>query len=508
MGAKYLRNITKILKSASGVLFGRATAGNGRGEELTPTQVRNLLSVYTVTQTDTAISTAVNNLIGGSPGLLDTLDELAAALGDDANFAATVTTALAGKVDSSSLSESIDDRVAALLVAGTNISLTYNDASGTLTVASTAGGLSGTGSVDNAVLRADGTGGATLQSSAIVIDDLYTSSPNNTVNYVCLKPTGGTTNVGVAITPKGDGAFCFSVPDAASTGGNARGVNAIDLQRVRNAANQVASGELAVLLGGRNNRVANGYNWGTIVNGNSNVVTGAGAAILSGNACTASGTHSVVANGNNNVASGEGSVVGCGVYNTASGTYAGCFGGETNTASGTYAFVGSGAGNTASGTGAWICGGLQAVASRYGMSAHAAGQFAAAGDAQSVRFVARNRTANSTPTTLFLDGASTRLTIPAGKVFSFNARVTGVKSDGSAVADFMRCGVVKNVGGTTSLVGAIQTLGTDIEDNASTDVAITANDSNDALQINVTGIAGETWRWVAVVEGLEIAYGA
>lgn len=33
----------------------------------------------------------------GVPGALDTLDELAAALGDDANYAASVTTALAGK---------------------------------------------------------------------------------------------------------------------------------------------------------------------------------------------------------------------------------------------------------------------------------------------------------------------------------------------------------------------------------------------------------------------------
>lgn len=146
MGAKYLRNITKILKSASGVLYGRATAGTGRGEELTPSQVRSLLSVYTITQTDTAISTAVNALVAGAPGLLDTLDELSAALGDDANFASTVTTALAGKVDSSTLNESIDDRVAALLVAGTNISLTYNDASGTLTIASTASGGSPGGS--------------------------------------------------------------------------------------------------------------------------------------------------------------------------------------------------------------------------------------------------------------------------------------------------------------------------------------------------------------------------
>jgi hypothetical protein len=55
----------------------------------------------------TAIATAkseaiaeVTAVIDGAPGALDTLNELAAALGDDANFASTVTASLATKVDS------------------------------------------------------------------------------------------------------------------------------------------------------------------------------------------------------------------------------------------------------------------------------------------------------------------------------------------------------------------------------------------------------------------------
>jgi hypothetical protein len=43
------------------------------------------------------VAAAVAALIASAPGALDTLDELAAALGDDANFAATITTTLAGK---------------------------------------------------------------------------------------------------------------------------------------------------------------------------------------------------------------------------------------------------------------------------------------------------------------------------------------------------------------------------------------------------------------------------
>lgn len=44
------------------------------------------------------VTQAIAALINGSPGALDTLQELAKALGNDANFAATVTNALAGKV--------------------------------------------------------------------------------------------------------------------------------------------------------------------------------------------------------------------------------------------------------------------------------------------------------------------------------------------------------------------------------------------------------------------------
>ena len=47
--------------------------------------------------TPSDITTAINNLVDASPGTLDTLNELAAALGDDPNFATTMTNALAAK---------------------------------------------------------------------------------------------------------------------------------------------------------------------------------------------------------------------------------------------------------------------------------------------------------------------------------------------------------------------------------------------------------------------------
>lgn len=48
--------------------------------------------------TETYVDTAVQNVIDSAPAALDTLNELAASLNDDANFAGTMTTALAGKL--------------------------------------------------------------------------------------------------------------------------------------------------------------------------------------------------------------------------------------------------------------------------------------------------------------------------------------------------------------------------------------------------------------------------
>jgi hypothetical protein len=54
-------------------------------------------SALTGYATQSYVNTAVSNLVDGAPGLLDTLNELAAAINDDSNYASTVTTALAGK---------------------------------------------------------------------------------------------------------------------------------------------------------------------------------------------------------------------------------------------------------------------------------------------------------------------------------------------------------------------------------------------------------------------------
>jgi hypothetical protein len=98
------------------------------------------LAVDTSVMADkTYVNTAISNLVDAAPGLLDTLNEIAAAIGDDANFATTITSALATKLNittaaSTYLSiadapETISDAAGAMFAhAGhTNVVATYDD---------------------------------------------------------------------------------------------------------------------------------------------------------------------------------------------------------------------------------------------------------------------------------------------------------------------------------------------------------------------------------------------
>ena len=51
--------------------------------------------------TETYVTTAIENLVNSAPAALDTLEELAAALGDDPNFATTIATQMGNKADKS-----------------------------------------------------------------------------------------------------------------------------------------------------------------------------------------------------------------------------------------------------------------------------------------------------------------------------------------------------------------------------------------------------------------------
>jgi hypothetical protein len=103
--------------------------------------------------TETYVDTAVSNLVDAAPGTLDTLNELAAALGDDADFATTTATSIGLKANTADLAT----------VATTGA---YSDLTGTPTVPSALTDLSITDGTAGQVLSADGDGTYTFIDAA------------------------------------------------------------------------------------------------------------------------------------------------------------------------------------------------------------------------------------------------------------------------------------------------------------------------------------------------------
>jgi len=356
------------------------------------------------------------------------------------------------------------------------------------------------GSVDNAILRADGTGGTVLQNSDIVIDDATTTTQ---ANVAITNQHAGQTNSSLVLTPKGTGALIAGPkPTGTTSTGNARGAGAVDLQLFRSSATQVASGANSLCAGSESiasGGVSAAIGYQSISSGS--VAFAAGYAVASGNysaaiggqnnrSTGASGTNSAMIGGYGNRAIDTNSIVLGGNLNTANATNAVCIG-DSNWATGISSFT----------VGQW------ALSDRLRMFAHASGTFSANGDAQRARFVMRNKTTTNSAVELFLDGSSTRLTIPSGKVLALTINITGISSTGAAVAHYMRQYALKNVAGTCTEVYAPVTIGTD--NAAGTSIALSAGDdaNGEYLKVSVTGTASTIWRWVASVDAVEIAFG-
>ena len=329
---------------------------------------------------------------------------------------------------------------------------------------------------------------------------------SNTASTIRATVGGGQGNTASGYYSTVAGGYANAASGQFSTvGGGGSNTASAGRATVGGGGGNTASNYYSTVGGGINNTASGDIS--TVGGGSSNAASGQFSTVGGGGSNTASADRATVGGGGGNTASNYYSTVGGGRYNTASANYSTVGGGINNTASGYFSAVAGGVGNTASGYYSTIAGGNRAKADRLGMEAYSSGVFGVQGDAQRASFILRKTTINNTPTTLFLDEVFARLTIPNNKIMSFIANITGVRDGGADVAMYVRQGIIKNVSGITSLVGTINTVGVDIESNSATDVAITADDSNDALQINVTGITGQAWRWVAHVQAVEIGIG-
>lgn len=392
------------------------------------------------------------------------------------------------------------------------------------------------------------------------------------------------TNGAIVITPNGTGAI------QADGGGNARGTYAVDLQRVRSASSQVASGDKSVVLGGEDNTasgdraIAGGYR--TVASGSGAIALGYGSDGSNGNNITASGPGAlalgyvsqarvgqIVASANGAIAMGSaigaGNLSDCAIEATAEGSMAvGALGGDWSgvirtsgpgafalghafgakilaTANGAIAFGTTGkesAGSilggdiTSSGFGSMAhgisfsgtltasadgshaegdsshatayashAGGQLAKADLRGQLARASGSFATIGDAQHSLLTLRWQTTNNTQSELFIDGAGERMTIPTDTTWAFSIYIVARRTDAdNESAGWEVKGVIDRNVNTTALVGTVATTTLGDDSSGAWTVSVNADDTNEALRIQVTGQNSKTIRWVASVRLVQV----
>ena len=107
------------------------------------------------------------------------------------------------------------------------------------------------------------------------------------------------------------------------------------------------------------------------------------------------------------------------------------------------------------------------------------------------------QTTNATPAEAFLDNSTLRFTVSSGDVYKVWMTCIAHDTATGDAKEFSALGVIKNVGGTTSLVGGTMTVNSTIADAslATATMTMTADDANDALVPTVTGIAATTIDW-------------
>jgi hypothetical protein len=256
---------------------------------------------------------------------------------------------------------------------------------------------------------------------------------------VAIRNISSDTNSSVVITPKGTGSFIVGPkPDASNSAGAKRGNNSIDIQTTRTSLNSVASGLRSVVVG---------------------------------NGCRAAG-ESAVAVGDSSVAIND--------FSISIGREAG--GASVNDAICIGTFASASATNGVA-IGRLVANSLRSVfATRVFSSVYWSGT-----------------TTNATATILNLDGTATnRFTIAANTAVIANLYIVARRTDtvDKWFSGQRKVAIRRNNANGTAIIGSVETIGADQTEGSPTwSVAITADDTNEALQVEVTGAASQTVSW-------------
>ena len=223
--------------------------------------------------------------------------------------------------------------------------------------------------------------------------------------------------------------------------------------------------------------------------------------------CKASSTYSTSIGSANNVTAYGG--FGAGDANTVSGDY-GVAIGRGNTSGATVSSrpnVALGYTNVATGGLALALGGNSDTKNIWGKVAHAAGRFAANGDAQSGQFTLRADTTDATAEAMRtnnLTAAATNQVVAASDTcITFSGTIVAMQNGAQSYGSWEIKGLLVNDGGTTTLANSAITV---ISNTSNWGLALSADNTNNALAVTVTGEASHNIRWVANIQTSEVTF--
>jgi hypothetical protein len=131
------------------------------------------------------------------------------------------------------------------------------------------------------------------------------------------------------------------------------------------------------------------------------------------------------------------------------------------------------------------------------------------GTAEYSRVISGTQTSNGTLTEIYTTGnlnTNARITIPTGKIIGFNCDIVAYNIT-AATSYYVRYrGLIRNLSGTTALVGSVTTETIYSNFAAGSSASVSADNTNDALAINVTGVTSQTVRWMATTELYELGF--
>lgn len=326
------------------------------------------------------------------------------------------------------------------LLAGPNIVLTTGS-NGAVTIQAVGDGVGVNATIpvheNNLVLWDDDNG-----------DNIKTSGITHVASagLIGLELSGSADDISFAIVPKGEGAVQLTLD------GNARGINAVDLQIDRNSLNQVASGDFSAVLGGREN--------------------------------TASADLSAVVAGRANTADAIGSVIVGGISNMTDGYCSAVIAGENSLADADYSLA---IGNSA-------------VTNFTGEVAQAAGVHYNTGDAQTSKLVMLTSTIDDTLQELLIAGID-QLVLEEHCAYKFIIDVIGKRLDSvSSMWMQIQGGVVRGAdANTVTLIGQPAELRSATPSAEDWDVIVGVDTATGALRLQVLGEDEVNILWTATV---------